>query len=334
MKNTSARTRVRYCCLSATFFLFFHSVTQAQNLGQLFYSLIDQGQCTTPAPGGCPTFTNACSTGWFPADGTPELIPTTSGWSCAVPCTQGSANCDPADLDNILMVSQGGGITGNGEGVFKNFYFEKGITYNVCVFYSITPSPTAGHGVGLLTMAAANSLTAYTGTLCQSPPPNGTNVVGIGTTPASLTYNSYTFTPTANYTQFLMYVWSQSTYTSYTGVVSGLFITVDPVCATPSVQSVSSNSPNTASVTWTAVTGVTVYAVKFTNTTTGATTTGYYSLTPITAVPTGPFPTTYSSTFDVAAGTYTVTVQANIDYACTGNQSPWSAPSNPVVINN
>src|SRR4051794_30860135 len=93
--------KAKYFCLPVLLLLFTRSA-HAQS-GQLFYELIDDGTCTIANNSGCPTFTSTCNTGWVPAIGTPNLIPTT-GWSCSVPCSQGTAYCDPVVNNAIGMV--------------------------------------------------------------------------------------------------------------------------------------------------------------------------------------------------------------------------------------
>lgn len=304
-------------------FLFGYSA-RAQQFGQQFYSLMDNGGCTLPISQACPTFRGTCAGGWSVSNGTPELIPTT-GWSCSEPCVQGSANCDATSADAILMVGIG---ALSSEGVYKSFYFQKGLTYQVCVFYSMTPLSPTGGGSGTLTFAAYNGLIQPLLRGCQSAPPTVTPSQLIGTASSSQTFASFTFNPQANFSQFLMFATAATQ--QYTAVVTGVDITVEPVCATPAITFVSSNGPGQINVTWTAVTGVRSYLFQFSD----GTNTGTLGYSVPQIIPTAPFPATYSNTFQSfpSGTTYTVSVQANIDAACSGGSSPWSAPSNPITI--
>jgi hypothetical protein len=214
-----------------------------------------------------------------------------------------------------------------GEGVFKPFYFQSGVTYTICVFYSITPQYSNEGGTGYLTLAADNGLTQYGFAFCQSNAPAITSAQTIGTANSNDTYATFTFTPTTNYTQFLMFATSTAQQ-QWTAIVTGIDITVQPVCANPTVTAVSSPNPNQINVTWSAVTGVSLYLFKFVN---GSNTTEFGYEMPQTP-PTGPYTSTITSFFGTfPAGSYTVTVQA-VDAACSGGSSAWSPASGPVTV--
>jgi hypothetical protein len=295
---------------------------------QLFYPLIDDGACTSNInpTGYCPTFKSTCGTGWVVANGTPELIPTT-GWSCTAPCVQGSEYCDAVNTNAILMAGTGNLGSTQGEGVFKPFYFQSGVTYNICLYYSITPNSPSGGGAGYISLAAENGLTQYGFAFCQSAAPIIPSAQQIGTANSNNTYASFTYTPTSNYSQFLMFATS-SEQQQWTAIVTGIDITVEPVCVNPTVSSVSSPNPNQINVTWTAVTGVGQYLFKFVN---GSNSTELSYTVPQT-IPSGAFPSTITSSFGTfAAGSYTVSVQA-IDAACSGGSSAWSGASSPISV--
>jgi hypothetical protein len=314
-KNIWLLTLVSFLCSSAN----------AQQL--LWYSLIDNGACTQSDPyNNCPTFSSTCSTGWGVSNGSPELVPS-ANWSCPIPCVQGSGYCDGNYLDDILMIGDGPGGATDGEGVFKSFYFQSGVTYTICVFYSITPYSSTAGGTASITFAAENGLQQYTLINCQSSAPTVSPAELIGTAPSNETYASFTFTPSSNYTQFLMFATSTSQQ-MWTSVVTGLDISVTPVCGTPAITSVVSNTPGGITVTWTSVTGSPGYEFHFTSG--GVTTEQGYTVPQ--ALPTGA--TTFTYTFpNFTPGTYTVSVQA-ADAACSGGSSPWSPPSASVTVAN
>jgi hypothetical protein len=112
----------------------------------------------------------------------------------------------------------------------------------------------------------------------------------------------------------------------WTSVVTGLDISVTPVCGTPAITSVVSNTPGGITVTWTSITGVNGYAFNFTS---GGVTIQQGYTVPQT-LPTGA--TTYTYTFpNFTPGNYTVSVSAG-DLACSGGSSPWSPPSASVTV--
>ena len=303
--------------------LLFWSHVHAQ---PLFYGLIDQGQNTASynPTGLCPTFQTTGAGSWVPVCGTPQLLGFT-GWTCSQPCVQGSEYCDANPLDAILM--NGLPPTAQSEGVFKSFYFQSGLTYNICVFYSISPLTPGGGGTGYITFGAANGLSQYNFVDCQSAPPTLPPDQVIGTASSSATYASFTFTPTANYTQFVMYATADNVQ-QQTAIVTGIDITVQPVCATPTISAVTSPSPGQIQVTWSAITGVDLYSFDFTS----SAGTQSLSYTMPQTLPTGAFPSTITNTFQTfSAGTYTVKVQAP-DAACSGGSTPWSGSAGPVAV--
>ncbi len=303
-----------------------------------FTDLIDDGQCTTTTTVGasCQTFASTCSGGWIPANGTPELLPVT-GWHCAAPCTQGTAYCDPVPKMSILMVGSGTDGQGHpaGEGVYKNFYFQSGFTYELCAFFSFSGS---GGTIGLLNFAMANGLTPYTfsGNSCQSAAPlTNAKVVGAANSNTSGTYYDVIFTATSNYSQVLVYTTAPAGG-SYTAILTGLNIIMKPTgCATPSIVGVS-GGVGQASVTFTTVPGVQLYQFNFINPVSGA---NIYSVDIIGSSnvydPTSgvPYPTRYTQTLHPPAGTYKVTVQTYGDGSCSSGVGPPSTPSNTITVN-
>ena len=312
--------------------------SRAQSFNQ-FFDLIDDGQCTSNTTVGatCQTFQSTCSGGWVPANGTPELLPVT-GWACAAACTQGTAYCDPEPRMSILMVGSGTDGQGHpiGEGVYKKFYFQSGLTYEICAFYSISGT---GGTIGLINFAMANGLTPYifSGPLCQSAPPlTNAKIVGVANSNIAGGYTSFTFTPTTNYTQLLIYATAPSGG-SYTGILTGLFVQIIPSCTTPSIISVSNGGNASVNITFTAIPGVAGYVLHFLDPTTGnvlySTSSNGFAGHPIYNATTGTtYPTTYSNNVGlIPAGTYKVTVQA-INSSCPGGLGSPSAPSNTITI--
>jgi hypothetical protein len=314
-------------------FLFFPSFSQYPP----FTNLIDDGQCTTPINRNCPTFSNSCGTGWTVSNGSPELVPTT-GWNCAMACAQGPGFCDGTSADAILMVSTGSnGVSASGvsspigEGVFKSFSFKSGVTYKICVFYSITAN-VAG-SIGQVYFAAANGLTQPINLICQAPAPlsNSINLVrAIGTGNSGATSASFNFTPTSNYSQFFMY--SGSTGGQCTAVVTGIQIEVVVNCGAmaPTITKVvpvydnSNAGTGNLTVTWNTLPNVSYYNFTVTDLTTGISgEVAFQFYTPASA--------TSSSVTQIyrtgGAGLnsthkYTISVQA---LGCS-NSAPWSTP--------
>ena len=300
-------------------FLFFALPAKAQT-GQLFYELLDNGQCTSPlSVGPCQTFSSTCSTGWVVSNGTPELIPT-NGWACSEPCMQGTAVCDPTVNNAILMVANGS----FGEGLYKPFYFQGGLTYKICVFYSMVPNDNTQGGTGTVTFAAKNGLTQnFAG--CQSQAPSVNSSELIGTASSGQTFATFTYSPIASYSQFLMY--ATSTVQNFTAIVTGIQITVVPTsCISPAVIGAITNNQGNLSVTWPMAPGVRFYEFTFSNGTTSFS--QVYVVSGV--IPTGPFPVVYNTGFqNFPTGAYTVSIKSDYDLACTNGTSP---PSTAIPV--
>ena len=316
--------------------IFLFPCAKAQQIPQ-FYDLIDTGQCTNniTTPLSCAAFTSTCGTGWITSNGTPELI-AIKGWHCTVPCLQGTANCDSAMRKGLLMVGSSGSI---GEGAFKKFHFQHGLTYSICAFYSMS---TTG-SIGLINFAAAKGLTqpSFPTTSCQSAAPATNNpagavvsILGVGNTNVNPTSETITFSPTQDYEQLIVYTTSPAGGAT-TAILTGLFVTIEPVCAIPSIISVASGTSQ-VKVTFSAIPGIMLYNFRFLDPNTGAVVGTFNGAVaqPIYDPTTGAaYPTSYTLNIGVNPGTYKVEVQCDSNPACSGGTADWSGPSSTVTIN-
>lgn len=321
-------------------FLFTLSATHAQHAkldAEAFYDLIDDGQSTYPITDGlaCTTFESTGSGGWIPLNGTPELLQIT-GWHCSVACTQGNDLCDSALRDAILMVGGGTNSLGQpiGEGVYKQCYFQSGLTYEICAYFSMTGSGP----IGVLNFALGNNLSPFVyKDTCQSTPPNPLlQIVGTGNSNTSNGYTDFMFTPTKNYSYLAIYCTAQAGG-SYTTVLTGLDVIMKAPCTTPSITSASGVPGNQAKITFSPIPGVSAYDFNLLDPTTGNVlydAIGTFSPTYDPRTQTT-FPTTASATIGYfPAGSYKVVMRSENIPSCSGGYSAWSTPSGVFTISN